>query len=106
MRVQTLRFMDHEPRLERNDERQRYELWDGDDRVGTLKIREDPDATVLVETFVDPKFEGHGYGSRLVSAALAEVRASGKKLRIECSFARAYVERHPDEVEGLLLEQG
>ena len=95
--------MADEPRLERNDEKSRYELWLGEHRAGTLRIRDEPDAVVLVATRVDPAFEGHGYGGRLVARALADVRAAGRRVVIECEFAQAYVQRHPEE-QDLLLE--
>ncbi|HEY7526092.1 MAG TPA: GNAT family N-acetyltransferase [Candidatus Limnocylindria bacterium] len=95
--------MSAELRLERNEEKSRYELWiDDTTRVGTLKIRDEPDAVVLVATRVDPAFEGHGYGGRLVARALADARAAGRKVAIECEFAQAYVARHPEEQDLLL----
>lgn len=94
--VQPSLGMNDEPRIERNEERSRYELWVGDARAGTLSYRQEPDAVVLIATRVDPAFEGHGYGSRLVTRALADVRAAGTKAEIECEFAQSYVERHPE----------
>ena len=96
--------MSDEPRIERNQQRRRYELWVGDDRAGTLAYRNEPDAVVLIATRVDPAFEGHGYGSQLVARALADIRAAGAKVEIECEFAQAYVERHPEEQD--LLRNG
>ena len=89
--------MSNEPRIERNEERSRYELWVGDDRAGTLSFREEPDAVVLIATRVDPAFEGRGFGSQLVARALSDIRAAGTKAEIECEFAQAYVQRHPEE---------
>jgi predicted GNAT family acetyltransferase len=94
--------MADEPRLELNEELSRYELWADDARAGTLKIRDEPDAVVLVATRVDPAFEGRGYGSRLVARALADARAAGRKVAIECEFAQAYVQRHPEQHDLLL----
>ena len=96
--------MNAEPRLERNEDRSRYELWQEGELVGTLKYRVDPDAMVLVHTRVDPAYEGHGYGSRLVAGALADLRAKGVKVVVECDFARAYIERHPEH-QDLVLER-
>jgi uncharacterized protein len=95
--------MDDEPRLEQNQEKSRYELWLGDERAGTLAYREQPGSVVLISTRVDPKFEGRGFGSRLVSRALADARATGRKVEIECTFAQAYMQRHPEE-QDLLAE--
>ena len=94
--------MTQEARLERNDERHRYELWLGDQRAGTLAYRDEDGALVLIATRVDPAFEGHGYGSRLVARALADARAAGVKVIVECSFARAWLERHPEQQDLLL----
>jgi uncharacterized protein len=96
--------MTDEPRLERNDAKSRYELWVGETRVGTLTIRDEPDAMVLVHTRTYPQFEGHGYGGRLVSGALAEARRAGRKVRLECEFAQAYVKRHPAEQDLVLRD--
>ncbi len=41
--------------------------------------------------------------SRLISGALAQVRARGLKVRPVCIFVRAYIERHP-EWQDLLAE--
>jgi uncharacterized protein len=95
--------MDDEPRLEHNQEKSRYELWLGDQRAGTLAYREQPGSVVLISTRVDPKFEGRGFGSRLVARALADARAAGSKVEIECTFAQAYLKRHPEE-QDLLVE--
>ena len=96
--------MTDEARIERNRERSRYELWVGQDRAGTLSYREEPDAVVLIATRVDPAFEGRGYGSQLVARALADIRAAGTKAEIECEFAQAYVQRHPEQ-QDLVLQR-
>ena len=89
--------MDEQARLERNEDRSRYELWLGDERAGTLAYRDLPGSVVLISTRVDPKFEGRGYGSRLVARALADARLAKVKVEIECTFAQAYLKRHPEE---------
>ncbi|HET6819919.1 MAG TPA: GNAT family N-acetyltransferase [Candidatus Limnocylindria bacterium] len=93
-----------DPRLERNEEKSRYELWLDDKLAGTLKTRPaaDAHATVLVATRVDPAFEGRGYGSRLVARALSDARASGTKVIVECEFAQGYLQRHPEEQDLVL----
>jgi uncharacterized protein len=52
---------------------------------------------VLIATRVDPAFEGHGYGSLLVRRALSDARSADKKVVVECEFAQAYLQRHPEE---------
>ena len=90
-----------ESRFAENEAEQRYELWVGDDRVGTISYRRRPDAIVLVRTVVDSAFEGKGYGSRLVHDALADIRARGLKVVAHCDFVSAYLRRHPDEADVL-----
>jgi predicted GNAT family acetyltransferase len=86
-------------RLVDNQAEHHYELWVGDERVGTIKYSTLPDAIVLIHTEVDPAFEGKGFGSRLVHDALADVRSRGLKIVPLCSFVRSYLQRHPDEAD-------
>jgi predicted GNAT family acetyltransferase len=89
--------MGDEPRIVRNGADQRYELWVGDDRVGTITYRDEPGAVVLISTRVPPAFEGRGFGSRIIHDALAEIRGRGLQVVPECEFAAAYIERHVEE---------
>jgi predicted GNAT family acetyltransferase len=88
-----------DPRLVDNQAENRYELWVGDDRAGTLKYSTLPEAVVLIHTEVDPAFEGKGLGSRLVHDALADIRSRGIKVVPRCAFVRSYLSRHPDEAD-------
>ena len=74
----------------------RYELRGGDTLIGFINYRDEPDRRVLVHTDIDPKYEGGGYGSQLVKAALDDVRARGIKIVPLCPFVAAFLRRHPD----------
>jgi uncharacterized protein len=50
----------------------------------------------ITHTEVPPALEGRGIGGALVQAALDHARAAGWKVRPLCSYARAYMQRHPD----------
>jgi len=50
----------------------------------------------LLHTGVPPELEGQGIGGALVHAALEQARDRGHKVVPFCSFARAYVDRHPE----------
>ena len=56
----------------------------------------DGDVITFTHTIVPPALEGHGVASRLISGALAQVRARGLKVRPVCKFVKAYIERHPE----------
>ncbi|CUS46145.1 MAG: GNAT family N-acetyltransferase [Pseudomonadota bacterium] len=63
----------------------------------------DGNVITFTHTIVPPALEGHGVASRLISGALAQVRARGLKVRPVCKFVKAYIERHP-EWQDLLAE--
>lgn len=85
-----------DPRVVDNPAARRYELRLGDALAGVIVYRPRPDALALVHTEVDPAFEGHGLGARLVAGALDDIRARGLQVVPLCPFARAYIERHPE----------
>ena len=74
----------------------RYEILAGDDLLGIIQYVNKPGRVVLVHTEIEPKAEGHGVGSRLVTGALADIRARGLELVPVCPFVRAYLARHPE----------
>jgi predicted GNAT family acetyltransferase len=55
------------------------------------------DRLVLIHTGVPDELEGHGVGGRLVRAALARAEREDLTIVPNCPFARAWLERHPDE---------
>jgi predicted GNAT family acetyltransferase len=58
---------------------------------------------MLVHTGVPPALRGRGIAAALVRAALDHARAKGLKVRPDCSYAEAYMQRHA-ETQDLLLE--
>jgi len=57
----------------------------------------------LVHTGVPTQFEGRGYGSALVKAALQMARDEDLTVIPTCPYARAWIEKHPEAVEGLTV---
>ena len=54
---------------------------------------------VFLHTEIDTQYEGQGLGSVLARAALADVRASGRRAVAVCPFMAAYLKRHPEEAD-------
>lgn len=76
--------------------RSRYELAED----GALAVAEYVLADGVVtftHTLVPDALKGRGIGTRLIAAALADVRA--KRLRVvpQCPFVAAYIDKHPAE---------
>lgn len=51
---------------------------------------------IIDHTEVPDAFRGQGAGLRLVTRAVEDARAAGKKIIPLCPFARAQFERHPE----------
>lgn len=81
-----------------NDRRHRYELTiDGQTAVAVYHV--DGDILSFVHTEVPPKLGGKGVGSRLIEAALADVRGRNLKVRPLCGFVKQYMDRHPETAD-------
>lgn len=72
-------------------------------QVAYLKYDIEDSVITLIETQVPPSLEGRGIGSRLVKFGLDYARSVGLLVVLECSFARSYVQRHP-EYQDLIKE--
>ena len=53
-------------------------------------------AVIFTHPEVPPRHEGQGIGSQLLARTLAALRADGRRIVPQCSFAVAYVNRHPE----------
>lgn len=85
-----------EPRIVDDERARRYELWVGDDRVGFSAYRREPGRVTFTHTVVDPAFEGHGYGSAIARAVVADAVGRGETIVPRCPFIRSWLEKHPD----------
>jgi len=50
----------------------------------------------ITHTEVPPRLGGRGIAAALTRAALDHAQAAGLKVRPLCSYARRYMQRHPD----------
>jgi predicted GNAT family acetyltransferase len=57
---------------------------------------------MLTHTGVPRALRGRGIAAQLVQAALDHARAHGLKVRPDCSYAEAYIERHPEMLDLLM----
>ena len=57
----------------------------------------------LIHTGVPKEFEGRGFGSALVQAAIDKARSEHLTILPYCPYARAWIEKHPDAVEGVTV---
>ena len=79
-----------------NRDASRYELVeDGHKAVAAYKLS--GDTITFTHTVVPQELQGRGVASRLIKAALDDVRARGLKVVAQCPFVAAYIERHPEE---------
>jgi uncharacterized protein len=72
----------------------RYELLLDGQRVGEIRYRIEGDSVALVHTEIDPGYEGHGFGTRLVEEALLDLREQGRPVIPICPLVRRYIDRH------------
>jgi uncharacterized protein len=80
-----------------NPDELRYEILRDDELLGEIRYRTEPGVITLIHTEVTHAAEGQGLGSRLVAAALDDIRERGLRLVPVCRFVRAYLSRHPEQ---------
>jgi uncharacterized protein len=79
-----------------NPDEHRYEATIDEKVVGYIAYHLQPRRITLVHTEVDPAFEGRGVGSRLVAAALEDIRSRDLSVRPVCPFVRDFLARHAE----------
>jgi len=67
-----------------------------DGRTCVADYRIDEGVIAITHTRVAPELEGRGIAGALVQAVLDHARAHGLKVRPLCSYAAAYMRRHPE----------
>ena len=85
-----------EPTVTDAPDSSRYEIRDGDRLLGVAAYQRDGARTVFTHTEVEDEEEHSGLGSRLVRAALDDVRSSGGTVVPQCSFVAGWIQRHPE----------
>ncbi|GGK25668.1 N-acetyltransferase [Pilimelia terevasa] len=68
----------------------------GADEVGVLDYQLRGEVLALTHTGVDPARRGDGIATTLVTRALDEIRASGRRVVPVCPFVGHVLARHPE----------
>ncbi len=80
-----------------NEERHRWEGFVDGELAGKSYMRRREGLVIFWHTEVDDRFEGAGVGSAIARTALDSIAAEGgTRVRPDCPFIRAWIERHPD----------
>ena len=73
-----------------------YALDEGGKLVAEITFPETaPGVYTMDHTFVDPSLRGQGMADQLVRAALAQIRENGGAPAATCSYAAAWLDKHP-----------
>lgn len=86
-----------------NDELGRFEST-VDGHTAFLTFRREGERLVLIHTEVPSALGGRGVGGVIVRGALDYARRHDFTVVPECAFARSFIERHPDETTGIIVE--
>jgi predicted GNAT family acetyltransferase len=82
-----------------NEAEHRFEVHVGDELAGSTVFRRRPGVIAFIHTETEPRFEGHGLGSKLIRQALDTARAEGQAALPFCPFVNDYIKRHAEYVE-------
>lgn len=82
--------------VRRNDDAHRYELLVEGELAGFAQYKALSTRIVFTHTEILPAFRNHGYSSRLIQAALDDVRAMGKNVVPVCPAVAAFLRAHPE----------
>ena len=83
-----------------NPTESRFEIVE-DAGLSVLEYRIVRDRLSLIHTGVPSQFEGRGYASALVEAAVQKARDENLTVVPYCPYARSWIEKHPDAVKGV-----
>jgi len=78
-------------------EKSRYEIHVDGKVAGITRAKEGDDGVLLFShTEVDDAYEGQGLASKLVTGALDDVRARGRRIEVTCEYVEGFLEKHPE----------
>lgn len=80
-------------------EHDRYEVLQDGTLAGFAQYRKRGSLIAFIHTEIDPAYGGRGLGTELIKGALDDARAQGLDVLPFCPFVRAYIEKHPAELD-------
>jgi predicted GNAT family acetyltransferase len=83
-------------RTDHDEAGSRYLLSLDGETIGEVVYRDSGTNRIFTHSEVVPEHEGHGYGTRMVQAALDDTRAAGLHPVGRCSMVRHFLEEHPE----------
>ncbi|GAA4361765.1 GNAT family N-acetyltransferase [Paeniglutamicibacter cryotolerans] len=83
-------------RLDHDEDRGRYSLWQGVTYIGFLGYRVQDGVATLQHTIINEEYGRHGYARALVTLVLDQMRARGLKIIPECTYVAGYLRRYPE----------
>jgi predicted GNAT family acetyltransferase len=86
-----------------NPEQSRFEVH-VDGHMGELVYELEGSRLTLVHTRVPDELGGRGLAAQLVRAAVARAREEQMTIVPWCPYARQWLRKHPDEVEGVDID--
>ncbi|WP_246244739.1 GNAT family N-acetyltransferase [Amycolatopsis pithecellobii] len=85
--------------VSRNDEKHRYEISVDGELAGFAQYADRGDQRILYHTEIAEAFGGRGLSKVLVTGALADVRAGGKRAVPVCPLVASFLRKHPDQAD-------
>ncbi|TDC85335.1 N-acetyltransferase [Micromonospora sp. KC606] len=82
--------------VEENPAKHRFEILVDDALAGSTAYLPRGGVRVFTHTEVRPEYQDMGVGAALVRATLDQVRAEGGRVVPQCPFMRAFITRHPE----------
>lgn len=90
------------PVVEHRPDEQRYVITVDGERAGLTEYRDRDGRRVFFHTEVDDRFAGQGLASILVTEALADVRAAGRRVVPVCPYWAKYVKKREQETSDVV----
>ncbi|MET0329905.1 MAG: GNAT family N-acetyltransferase [Dyella sp.] len=88
----------HFPAIEHHPAQERFQ-WQVDGSLCVLDYRRERDVMTIVHTGVPAAVSGRGIAAALTRAAVDTARREGWKVRPQCSYAAAWLQRHAEYQE-------